>query len=114
MPPIVGVPAFAWCPSGPSSRISWPNSRWRASEMNLGPRNMQMSSEPRPAIRIDPRPVGIAPAPARAPPPPRQRPPGPGRARPLDQNAVALVGNLLEELAGLLGRAGRLDRASEA
>src|SRR4029079_19217079 len=54
MPPIVGVPAFAWCPSGPSSRMFWPNSRARRKEMNLGDRNTQMSSEAVPAIRTSP------------------------------------------------------------
>ena len=36
-PPIVGVPALAWWPSGPSSRICWPNSRSRRYSMNFGP-----------------------------------------------------------------------------
>ena len=36
-PPIVGVPAFAWCSCGPSSRICWPNSRTRRQWMNFGP-----------------------------------------------------------------------------
>ena len=53
-PPIVGVPAFSWCPSGPSSRMCWPNSRSRMNSMNFGPRNMQMNSEPIPPMRISP------------------------------------------------------------
>ena len=36
IPPIVGVPAFAWWPSGPSSRMCCPNSRSRMKAMNLG------------------------------------------------------------------------------
>ena len=36
IPPIVGVPAFAWWPSGPSSRMCWPNSRSRRNAMNFG------------------------------------------------------------------------------
>ena len=54
IPPIVGVPAFAWCPSGPALRICWPNSRARMNAMNFGLRKMQMSSEAIPAIRIRP------------------------------------------------------------
>ena len=54
IPPIVGVPAFAWWPSGPSSRMCWPNSRSRRNSMNFGLRKMQISSEAVPAIRIAP------------------------------------------------------------
>ena len=36
IPPIVGVPAFAWWPAGPSSRMCWPNSRSRRNAMNFG------------------------------------------------------------------------------
>src|SRR3954463_4117160 len=54
IPPIVGVPALAWWPSGPSSRMFWPNSRSRRNEMNLGDRKMQISSEAVPAIRTSP------------------------------------------------------------
>ena len=54
IPPIVGVPALEWCPSGPSSRMLWPNSRSRRNEMNLGERKMQISSEAVPAIRTSP------------------------------------------------------------
>src|SRR5690349_2555090 len=54
IPPMVGVPALAWWPSGPSSRMFWPNSRSRRNEMNFGERKMQMSSEAVPAIRTSP------------------------------------------------------------
>src|SRR3954462_883914 len=54
IPPIVGVPALAWWPSGPSSRMFWPNSRARRNSMNFGERKMQMSSEAVPAIRTSP------------------------------------------------------------
>ena len=43
IPPIVGVPAFSWWPSGPSSRMCWPNSRSRRNSMKRGDRKMQMS-----------------------------------------------------------------------
>src|SRR3954453_8166952 len=54
IPPMVGVPALAWWPSGPSSRMFWPNSRSRRNEMNFGERKMQISSEAVPAIRTSP------------------------------------------------------------
>ena len=54
IPPIVGVPAFSWWPSGPSSRMNWPNSRARRNAMNFGDRKMQMSSEAVPAMRTSP------------------------------------------------------------
>ena len=54
IPPIVGVPAFAWWPSGPSSRMLWPNSRSRRNAMNFGDRKTQISSEAVPAIRTSP------------------------------------------------------------
>src|SRR3954453_2550090 len=54
IPPMVGVPALAWCSCGPSSRICCPNSFSRRKEMNLGDRKMQMSSEAVPAIRTSP------------------------------------------------------------
>src|SRR5919197_885359 len=54
IPPIVGVPAFSWWPSGPSSRMNWPNSRVRRNEMNFGDRKMQMSSAAVPAMRTSP------------------------------------------------------------
>src|SRR3954471_16484499 len=54
MPPAVGVPAFAWWPSGPSSRMTWPNSRSRTAAMNFGDRKMQMSSAALPAISTSP------------------------------------------------------------
>src|SRR3954453_21763967 len=54
IPPIVGVPAFAWWPSGPSSRMFWPNSRARRNAMNFGDRKTQISSEAVPAIRTSP------------------------------------------------------------
>src|SRR3954453_4936180 len=54
IPPMVGVPALAWCSCGPSSRICCPNSLWRRKEMNLGDRKMQISSEAVPAMRTSP------------------------------------------------------------
>src|SRR5919206_336734 len=54
IPPIVGVPAFAWWPSGPSSRMNWPNSRSRRNAMNFGDRKMQISSAAQPAMRTSP------------------------------------------------------------
>src|SRR5919112_1559767 len=54
IPPIVGVPALTWCPSGPSSRMFCPNSRARRNAMNLGDRKTQISSEAVPAIRTSP------------------------------------------------------------
>src|SRR3954454_19858307 len=54
IPTMVGVPALAWWPSGPSSRMFWPNSRARRKAMNFGERKMQMSSEAVPAIRTSP------------------------------------------------------------
>src|SRR4051812_26375898 len=54
IPPMVGVPAFAWWPCGPSSRMFWPNSRSRRNAMNRGERKMQISSEAVPAIRTSP------------------------------------------------------------
>src|SRR6478736_5361199 len=53
-PPIVGVPALAWCSCGPSSRMCWPNSLTRRYSMNLGPRKMQISIAAMPAIRTSP------------------------------------------------------------
>src|SRR4051794_15969715 len=53
-PPIVGVPALAWCSCGPSSRICWPNSRSRRNSMNFGDRKTQISSDAVPAISTSP------------------------------------------------------------
>src|SRR3954471_21684630 len=54
IPPMVGVPALEWWPSGPSSRMFWPNSRSRRNARNFGDRKMQISSEAVPAIRTSP------------------------------------------------------------
>ena len=54
IPPIVGVPALAWCSCGPSSRMCWPNSRSRRNAMNFGDRKMHMSRDAVPAIRTSP------------------------------------------------------------
>ena len=62
--------------------------------MNFGPRNMQMSSEAMPAMRISPIPTSRALS-------TRSRP---DRARALDQHPVARAGELLEQRPGLLGR----------
>ena len=51
---IVGVPALVWWPSGPSSRMFWPNSRTRRNAMKLGLRKMQMSRAAVPPMRISP------------------------------------------------------------
>ncbi len=59
IPPIVGVPAFVWWPSGPSSRMCWPNSRSRMKAMNFGLRKMQISSEAVPAISTRPIRLGL-------------------------------------------------------
>src|SRR5262245_42776846 len=53
-PPIVGVPAFSWCSSGPSSRMCWPNSFSRRYSMKRGPRKMQISIAAIPEMRISP------------------------------------------------------------
>src|SRR3954471_9512510 len=90
-PPIVGVPALPACPAGPSSRICWPNSFSRRYSMNFGPRNMQSSSEAMPAMRMAPSMSA------------GEYPLEPRRSRPLDQHAVARLGQLLEHGAGLLG-----------
>ena len=60
IPPIVGVPALAWCSCGPSSRMCWPNSRARRNEMNFGDRKMHMSRDAVPAIRTSP--ISLRPA----------------------------------------------------
>src|SRR3954465_9945471 len=54
IPPMVGVPALEWWPSGPSSRMFCPNARSRRNAMNFGDRKMQISSEAVPAIRTSP------------------------------------------------------------
>src|SRR4029079_9382139 len=59
IPPIVGVPALAWCSCGPSSRICCPNSRARRNSMNLGDRKTQISSDAVPAIRTSPMRSGL-------------------------------------------------------
>src|SRR5919109_1076434 len=59
IPPIVGVPALAWCSCGPSSRICWPNSRSRRNSMNFGERKTQISSDAVPAIRTSPMRSGL-------------------------------------------------------
>src|SRR5215213_5522837 len=53
-PPIVGVPALAWCSWGPSSRMCCPNSLTRRYSMNFGPRKMQISIAAIPAISTSP------------------------------------------------------------
>src|SRR5918996_5209784 len=95
-PPIVGVPALAWCSCGPSSRICCPNSFTRRYSMNRGPTKIVISIAAIPAIRTSPRSI-------RSPPfiwassstigPSRQKLVGetlePDRARALDQHRVA-------------------------
>src|ERR671930_109239 len=95
IPPIVGVPALAWCSCGPSSRICWPNSRSRRNSMNFGDRKTQISSDAVPAIRTSPM---------------RGRLQGLGHdleadaARALDEHHVARR----DELAGQRGRLARV------
>src|SRR5690349_18399958 len=96
-PPIVGVPALAWCSCGPSSRMCWPNSFTRRYSMNFGPRNMQISIAAMPAIRTSPIPrlqqlAQLLGHRLEA-----------GRARPLDQDRVARLQLGGEQLGGLGG-----------
>src|SRR6185437_1223584 len=100
-PPMVGVPAFAACPAGPSSRICWPNSRLRRNSMNFGPRNMQIRSEAMPAMRIVPS-IWL-----------REDALQPDRARSLHQHAVPGRRQLLEQRARLLGGGDRVQLAVE-
>ena len=97
-PPIVGVPALAWCSCGPSSRMCWPNSRTRRYSMNFGPRKMQISIEAIPAIRISPMAGDLLWR--------RQRLGDrlhADRARALDQDRVAGLEVRVEPLGGLAG-----------
>src|SRR3977135_506632 len=97
-PPIVGVPALAWCSCGPSSRMCWPNSLTRRSSMNLGPRKMQISIAAMPAIRTSPtarRSQQLLEADADAL--------GAGRARARDQDRGAGLDLGGEQLRRLLG-----------
>src|SRR6185503_18045847 len=102
-PPIVGVPALAWCSWGPSSRMCWPNSLTRRNSMNLGPRKMQISIAAIPAISTSPT-VGRS----------QQLLEGhgdgleAGRARALDQDRVAGLELGGEQLRRLLGIADQL------
>src|SRR5215211_5360409 len=94
-PPIVGVPALAWCSCGPSSRMCWQNSRTRRNSMNLGPRKMQISIAAMPAIRTSPiaglHQVGqLLGNRLEA-----------GGARPLDQDSVAGLQACRQQLSGL-------------
>src|SRR3954454_16544126 len=98
-PPIVGVPALAWCSCGPSSRMFWPNSLTRRYSMNLGPRKMQISIAAIPAISTSPIEQrlqllgeGLQ----------------PGRARALDQHHVSGAELGGEQLGRLLGVADEL------
>src|SRR4051794_38355192 len=109
-PPIVGVPALAWCSCGPSSRMCCPNSFTRRSSMNFGPRKMQISIAAMPAIRTSPIEQLLERLAHRL---------QPGRARALDQDRVAglelggeQLGRLLrrgDQLVGLIAPGGRAD-----
>src|ERR1700749_5065921 len=96
-PPIVGVPALAWCSGGPSSRMCCPNSFTRRYSMNFGPRKMQISIAAMPAIRTSPitrlhqlrQLLGD--------------PLEPGRARALDQDCVAGPQPRRQQLGRLAG-----------
>src|SRR3954447_19557040 len=108
-PPIVGVPAFAWCSCGPSSRMCWPNSFTRRYSMNFGPRKMQISIAAMPAIKTSPT-VG-------SPQQVVQRDGHglkAGRARALDQDRVARLELGGEQLGCLLGIADQLVGAIDA
>src|ERR1700759_1473363 len=98
-PPIVGVPALAWCSCGPSSRMCCPNSFTRRYSMNFGPRKMQISIAAIPAIRTSPI-AGLHQVGERL----RNRLEA-GRARALDENRVAGLQPRRQELGGL-GRVG--------
>ena len=43
MPPIVGVPFFAWCEPGPSSRIVWPIWSSCSFRISQGPTTKQIT-----------------------------------------------------------------------
>src|SRR5436190_1150982 len=101
IPPIVGVPALAWCSCGPSSRMCWPNSFTRRYSMNFGPRKMQISIAAMPAISTSPIQElleGLGDG-LQA-----------GRARALDEDGVAGLQPCGEQLRGLPGRADQLVR----
>src|SRR3954451_18327044 len=105
-PPMVGVPAFARCSCGPSSRMCWPNSLTRRYSMNFGPRKMQISIAAIPAIKTSPiarAPLGVE---------NRLQPLGDrleaGRARALDEDDVAGLELGGEQLRRLLGRTDQL------
>src|SRR3954452_14235197 len=100
-PPIVGVPALAWCSCGPSSRMCWPNSLTLRNSMNFGPRKMQISIAAMPAIRTSPIEQlleglgdGLE----------------AGRAGALDEDRVARLELRREQLGRLLRRADQLVR----
>ena len=95
-PPIVGRARLAWWP-GRALLADLLAELLRAQEsMNFGPRNMQMSSEAMPPMRISPS-IGST---AEAPVPGRpSATPSPAPGRP--------AGQLLEQRAGLLGRRDR-------
>src|SRR3954447_16055353 len=106
IPPIVGVPAFSWCPSGPSGRMFWPNSRSRRNAMNFGDRKMQMSRAAVPAMSTCP--MGLA---ARALAQRLGDDLEPHAARALDEHDVSGLEDLRQE-RGRLGRiAHRVDLA---
>src|SRR5690349_7817984 len=104
-PPIVGVPALAWCSCGPSSRMCWPNSLTRRYSMNFGPRKMQISIAAMPAIRTSPT-VGVLQELLERLGHGLQA----GRARALDQDHVARLGLGGEPFRRLLRRAEQLVR----
>src|SRR3954447_15114189 len=100
IPPMVGVPALEWWPSGPSSRMFWPNSLTRRNEMNCGDRKTQMSSAAVPPIRISP---------ISGPSDQRFRDGlEPDAARRLDEDGVARLHELLDERGGLSGGVDRV------
>src|ERR1035437_9454479 len=53
-PPMVGVPALAWCVGGPSSRINCPRERWRRNRIQRGVRSSaQRKPTPPDSIRLN-------------------------------------------------------------
>src|ERR1019366_4929977 len=53
-PPMVGVPALAWCVEGPSSRINCPRERWRRKRIQRGVRSSaQRKPTPPDSIKLN-------------------------------------------------------------
>ena len=113
IPPIVGVPALVWWPLGPSSRMFWPNSRWRRNSMNFGLRNRHISSDAVPAISTRPesgaRHASSSLAPSASADELQAHP-----ARGLDEHDVARARQLWDDRRGLAGVGHGVGLAAEA